>query len=325
MLGRLERVALREVWRYEDVDFTPWLAEAENLEILSETLGINLELEAQERSVGPFRADILCRDRDDDSWVLIENQLEPTDHKHLGQLLTYASGLQAVSIIWIAERFTEEHRSALDWLNEITDISFRFFGLEVELWRIGDSLAAPKFNIVSKPNDWSKEVAAARRGQETSSDSDYHSFWEALLSTAKARSLPLPLPARSRGRHDIVVRFPGKDKFAALRLGISKRDKSIGCWIVLRTLHANLLFDHFLAHRAEIDGQLSNKPEWIREYGGLGTAQIAYRQQDQDITDQARWSAQHDWLLTRAEALYRVFEPRITAIEDSLFEVPDSE
>lgn len=162
-LGRLERVELRDIWLSEASDFTPWLARKENLDILGETLGIDLELEAQERPVGPFRADILCKDIGTDRWVLIENQLERTDHNHLGQLLTYASGLEAVTIVWIAARFTEEHRSTLDWLNRITDESFRFFGLEVELWRIGDSPAAPKFNIISKPNDWSQSVAQAAR------------------------------------------------------------------------------------------------------------------------------------------------------------------
>src|SRR4029077_1332791 len=135
----------------------------ENLAILADTLGLELELEAQERPVGPFRADILCKDVATDRWVLIENQLERTDHSHLGQLLTYASGLEAVTIVWIAARFTEEHRSTLDWLNKITDESFRFFGLEVELWRIGTSAAAPKFNLVSKPNEWSHSVAQAAR------------------------------------------------------------------------------------------------------------------------------------------------------------------
>ncbi|MFC6759858.1 hypothetical protein ACFQFQ_10730 [Sulfitobacter porphyrae] len=106
---------------------------------MGEALGIDLELEAQEKAVGPFRADILCKDIGTEEWVLVENQLERTDHGHLGQLLTYASGLEAVTIVWIAARFTEEHRSTLDWLNKITDETFRFFGLEVELWRIGDS------------------------------------------------------------------------------------------------------------------------------------------------------------------------------------------
>jgi len=128
-LGRLERVDLREIWLSEAQDFTPWLARPENLSVLAETLGMELELEAQEQAVGPFRADLLCKDLDSDKWVLVENQLERTDHRHLGQLMTYAAGLKAVSIVWIAASFTEEHRAALDWLNEITDESFEFFGL----------------------------------------------------------------------------------------------------------------------------------------------------------------------------------------------------
>ena len=131
LLGRLERVDLRTIWTSEPAEFTPWLAQAANLKVLADTLGIELELEAQEKVVGPFRADILCKDTSTDSWVLVENQLERTDHIHLGQLLTYAAGLQAVTIVWLAARFTDEHRATLDWLNSITDESFRFFGLEI--------------------------------------------------------------------------------------------------------------------------------------------------------------------------------------------------
>ena len=162
-LGRLERVNLREAWESEPQDFTPWLAQSENLAVLSETLGMELATEGTEQGVGPFRADILCRDTQDDSLVLIENQLERTDHNHLGQLLTYAAGLQTVTIIWVAATFTDEHRAAVDWLNEITDERFRFFGLEIELWRIGDSVAAPKFNVVAKPNEWTRFVGKATR------------------------------------------------------------------------------------------------------------------------------------------------------------------
>ncbi len=183
-LGRLARVNLRGIWATEASDFTPWLAREENLAVLSETLDMELELEAQEKAVGPFRADILCKDSGSDAWVLIENQLERTDHSHLGQLLTYASGLEAVTIIWIAARFNDEHRSTLDWLNKITDEDFRFFGLEVELWRIGDSPAAPKFNIVSKPNDWSRSVAQAARAIDEAELSGtrlmQRAYWSAL-------------------------------------------------------------------------------------------------------------------------------------------------
>lgn len=189
--GRLERVDLRNGWVSEAGEFTPWLAQSENLEILSEAVGIDLELEAQERNVGPFRADILCKDVSTAHWVLIENQLERTDHSHLGQLLTYAAGLQAVTIVWIAARFTEQHRATLDWLNEITDERFNFFGLEIELWRIGDSLSAPKFSVVSQPNEWSRDVSAAARSIETEALSETKavqlSFWGALRARLESQ------------------------------------------------------------------------------------------------------------------------------------------
>ena len=162
-LGRLEKIQdLRDVWKTEAQDFTPWLAGEENLgSLLGETINLDLELEAVEKDVGPFRADILCQDTDDGSLVLVENQVERTDHTHLGQLLTYAAGLNTVTIVWIAKKFTDEHRATLDWLNEITGEKINFFGLEIELWRIGDSAIAPKFNVVSKPNDWTKGKASS--------------------------------------------------------------------------------------------------------------------------------------------------------------------
>ena len=160
------------------MDFTPWLAMEENLALLGESLGIALELDSVEKSVGPFSADILCRDPINDHWVLIENQLEQTDHTHLGQIITYAAGLDAVTIVWIASRFVEQHRAALDWLNEITAEGTNFFGLEIELWRIGDGTQlAPKFNVVSKPNAWSKQVP---RGPRETRTWDEPSFFAAL-------------------------------------------------------------------------------------------------------------------------------------------------
>ncbi|MCA8834778.1 MAG: hypothetical protein K8953_06780 [Proteobacteria bacterium] len=189
-LGRLERVDLRKVWETEDRGFTPWLAEEGSLELLGEAIGMELELEATEKNVGPFRADILCKNMYDDSWVLIENQLARTDHTHLGQIFTYAAGLDAVTMVWIASKFTEEHRAALDWLNSITDEEFRFFGLEVEAWKIGDSLAAPKFNIISQPNDWSKSVSQGARKISEGATSDTQAmqllYWQDVVDYLKA-------------------------------------------------------------------------------------------------------------------------------------------
>ena len=199
-LGRLEKVTnIRDIWDTEDKDFTPWLAEEGNISLLGEAIGLSLEVEAQEKAVGPFRADILCKDTADDSWVLIENQLERTDHKHLGQLMTYASGLKAVKIVWIATKFTEEHRSSLDWLNQITDDTFNFFGLEIELWKIGNSSIAPKFNIISKPNDWSRSVVAASKSAElTDSKLLQRDYWQAFSDFMETKESTLkhtkPLP-----------------------------------------------------------------------------------------------------------------------------------
>ena len=161
-LGNLESVNIREVWQGEASHFTPWLAEPENLERLGEALAMSLEPVRTETPVGPFNADIVCSDLNDNSTVLIENQLERTDHRHLGQIFTYAAGLDAVTIIWISPQFTEEHRAAIDWLNRITQDEFSFFGVEIELWRIGNSPPAPKFNIVAKPNDWTRAMRRKR-------------------------------------------------------------------------------------------------------------------------------------------------------------------
>lgn len=161
-LSRLERVELRNIWKNEARDFTPWLANEENLNILGDALGLQLELIETEQTVGSYSADIVCDDVLNERKVLIENQLEKTDHSHLGQIFTYAAGIDAVTIIWIAKQFAEEHRAAVDWLNHISGDELQFFAIEIQLWRIGDSPVAPRFNIVAKPNDWVREVKKAR-------------------------------------------------------------------------------------------------------------------------------------------------------------------
>ena len=232
-LGILQKVDLREVWGSEASDFTPWLADDQNIQILGETIAVDLEFEAQEKSVGPFRADILCKDSDNGNWVLIENQLERTSHIHLGQLLTYAAGLQAVTVVWVAAVFTEEHRATLDWLNEITDNRFRFFGLEIELWRIDDSPVAPKFNIVSKPNDWSRSVtqSAKRISEEALTDLQKIQirYWStlkvALIESGSPISSKTPSPQHwttyGVGRSDFHIAATINSRESRLRVELS--------------------------------------------------------------------------------------------------------
>ena len=159
-LGRLERVDIREVWQYEDRHFTPWLAK--NLDRLSEVIGIPLKQEGIEVPVEQFSADILARNPNDGSMVLIENQLESTDHMHLGQILTYLAGLEAKTVIWIAAGFEPAHLSAIRWLNEHTADPFAFFGVQVGVVRIGDSQFAPVFDVLERPNEWDRRVQEIR-------------------------------------------------------------------------------------------------------------------------------------------------------------------
>ena len=177
-LGKIRKIDLRDVWASESSDFTPWLAKEENIAMLGDAIGMDLEVESQEKSVGPFRADILAKDLATNHYVLIENQLELTNHNHLGQIMTYAAGLDAFSIVWIAKAFTEEHRAALDWLNRITDENINFFGIEVEVIQIGDSLPAPQFNFVAKQNDWTKSVkSSASSGELTETKVKQQEYW----------------------------------------------------------------------------------------------------------------------------------------------------
>ena len=145
-------INLREIWRSEDDDFTPWLSE--NLTLLSKILNMNLEFVGQHIRVGRYKCDLLCRDTVGNSYVVIENQLEEFDHDHLGKALVYTAGLNARTVIWIAEDFTNEHRKTLDWLNENTHDCIQFFGVKLEVIQIDDSRYAPKFNIIVKPNNW---------------------------------------------------------------------------------------------------------------------------------------------------------------------------
>ncbi|MBY6200535.1 DUF4268 domain-containing protein [Maritalea mobilis] len=180
--GRLSDLPLREAWKHEAHDFTPWLAE--NIDHLSEAIGIPLELTGTEVAVESFSADILARNPMDDSVVLIENQLETTDHTHLGQIMTYLAGLEAQTVVWIAPAFREPHLSAIRWLNEHTADGFSFFAVKARVVRIGDSPFAPIFEVVEKPDGWSRALTATRRQATTAGDQHTETrtaFWTRYL------------------------------------------------------------------------------------------------------------------------------------------------
>ena len=317
-LERLIKVPLREFWEGEASDFTPWLADEENIGLLGETIGVELEVEAQERNVGPFRADILCKDTATDDWVLIENQLERTDHTHLGQLLTYAAGLEAVTVVWIAEGFTDEHRAALDWLNEITDEKFSFFGLEIELWRIGDSPMAPKFNVVSHPNDWTKTVSRISRNELTSVQQLYLEYWAALRELLEKRnSVIKPVKPLPRYWMSFAV---GRSNF-----WLSASASVKGQWVcVSLTLTGKDGKDHFYLlerDKADIEEEVGAELKWGGKYVQKQNY-ISLSLYETDLEDRQDWNRQHEWLCEKLEAFHRVFSPRVKGLDASDY-IPD--
>ncbi len=314
VLGRLERVTnVRDYWAGEAQDFTPWLAMPENITLLGEAIGLELEVEAQEKNVGPFRADILCKDTLTGHYVLIENQLERTDHVHLGQLLTYAAGLDAVSIVWVSTAFTDEHRAALDWLNRLTIESANFFGLEIELWRIGDSPVAPKFNVVSQPNDWTEAVAqqAATVGSSelTETQKLHLEFWTQLRQFMEARgsNARTQKPAKDHWTNVAVGRsYFGIVVLNGMRDGFS--EVHLTMWGPHAKQHFNMLREQ---HQAEIELRLGTL-DW-RELPNAKESQIAIRRTS-NPTDRSTWPELDDWFSTTIERWVEVFRPIVRAL-----------
>ena len=314
-LKQLTPVDLAEVWETEPQHFTPWLAKEENLTRLGETLGIDLELEAQEINVGGFRADLLCRNTVDGSWVLIENQLAPTDHTHVGQLLTYASGLSASTVIWIAQTFRSEHQAMVDWLNRITDERYRFFGIEVKVWQIEDSARAVQFEVVSSPNDWSRGVSRDIRraaNQELSETNKWHlRFWTGLREYMQDKASRLNCPAPGPWRY--IVFSIGRAGFSIeIHLAPTRNEISIRLCIDYDNVEA---YFYLLQEQQEaIEKAFGETLEWS-ELPGNKRSRISLTKVDTDPLDENDWPHQYEWFTTQLEVFDTVFRERIRGLD----------
>lgn len=308
-LGRLEQIKnLREVWADEARDFTPWLAGEQNIRLLGDAIGMDLEVQSVEKAVGPFSADILCIDQDTEAYVLIENQLARTDHRHLGQLMTYAAGLDAVTIVWIADFFTEEHRAALDWLNEKTSDDLNFFGLEIELWRIGDSPVAPKFNIVSKPNEWTHSVKdSVTSGAVSDLKQKQLRFWKAFREAVPADS-PIR-PRKARPQHWLNMSI-GKTGFTLAAIAITNPSELRMELKVRNKVHFQQLEDD----RDAIDAELGQEVEW--RPGKSRKVDLIIVRTPADIQDETQWGKHHAWLYQQIQLFHKVFADRIQSLND---------
>jgi hypothetical protein len=257
-LGLLKNVPPRIKWTSEARDFTPWLAQ--NINALSEALGLELEVENTEVACGPYSADILAKDTGTAKFVVIENQLEKTNHDHLGKAITYASVLDASSIIWIATQFSEEHIKALDWLNDHTTEDFGFYGVQVELWQIDDSKPAIRFNVVSKPNEAVRIAAKTKANEELSESKKFQlEFWtrfrDKLASTKRANSSHTP---RAQYWYNVSL---GKSNIHISNT-CNTDQKTVGIRIYISNKIAETMLPFLETKKSEIEAAIGEHLNW---------------------------------------------------------------
>ncbi len=308
-LGKFEAVDIRSQWKNEEHDFTPWLARDDNIQILAEELGLDLDVEGTEVSIGSFKADIVATDGDGRK-VIIENQLNKTDHKHLGQLITYASGIEAKILVWVCAQVTDEHRQAVDWLNDVTKADVAFFACEIELWRIDNSNPAPRFKIVSSPNDWSKAIKAGPAPESLSPTKSAHlAFWngfkEYMTLTSSQLKLRTPQP-----RHWYTFAV-GRSKFQ-ISLTTNTKSQRIGCELYIRGAQAKIAFSALYKDKTAIEESLGSL-EWQELPEGQDCRIIQYR--EGNSKEQTQWPELFEWLGERTEAFFTQFSWRVKQID----------
>lgn len=308
-LARLERVNLREAWKHEAGDFTPWLAQDENLQMLAEALGLpELELVATEHPVGDFKVDILCSD--DAGEVIIENQLEKTNHTHLGQIITYAAGVGAKKVVWVAESFRPEHVAALEFLNQNTTGDLNFFAVEVELWRIANSPLAPSFNVVVKPNDWSKAGRESARAAATTTPTKQlqQQFWTAFVQYIETHKVPVR-PQKPSPQHWLISNPLGRSGFH-IACTVNSRDERIGVEVYISHPQSKEFFHKLLVQRQAIESELGFGLDW-QELPERHACRITVFRPESDLVNELAWPTYCEWLADKVVGLSNAFRARV--------------
>lgn len=310
-LGRLITVDAREVWKHEAHDFTPWLRE--HIDLLGEALGFDFEITAREAPIGDFKVDLLGRESNSGRSLIIENQLEATDHGHLGQLITYAAGLDAGMIIWITPQFREEHRQALAWLNAHTSEGIDFFGVEIELLRIGNSLPAPHFKLAAQPNDWAKTARStvAAAGNPSAIDLRYRDFFQLILDEAKRRYPDLTSQLHVKTTWELTI-HGGRPGFLFRWRRAAERKLAIE--LVLSDDHALDHFEALKARQEEIEAKLTFSLTW--KLDGTLRRQIVGVQRQGNIDGSPDQSVElREWAVNTMIRMVEVLRPIIKELQ----------
>jgi hypothetical protein len=300
-LGKLKKVELREGWKHEASNFTRWLAEEENLLLLGDEIGFDIKLVQIEAAVGSFNVDILAEEENSGRKIIIENQLEVTNHDHLGKIITYASGYDAKIIVWVVKDVREEHRQAIDWLNEHTDEDTEFYLVKIELWQIESSPYAPKFEIISKPNDWTKAVrSSADTGELTDTKVKQLDFWTQFKEYTKKRQTKLHMQ-KSYPQHWTNISIGSSD--AHIALTINSRESSFG--VELYIPDNKELYQKLFSSKEKIETDLEEKAEWM-ELPTKKASRVRILTTG-SFDDASKWEDVFEWLLNEAEKFHKVF------------------
>lgn len=305
-LSKLKKVDLREAWKHEASDFTKWLAEEENLRLLSEEIGIDISLIQTEASVGNFSLDLLAEEENTGRKIVIENQLETTDHDHLGKIITYASGFDAEIVIWIVKDVRDEHKQAIDWLNEHTDEKINLFAIRMELWQIEDSPYAPKFYIVSKPNDWAKAVKKSGGKQSELSDRKLMQldFWTHFNEYASEHQSSLRLH-KPYPQHWYDIAIGNQNCYLSLTLDVG--NEQIRCELYIP--NSKPLFHALSDRKGAIEAKLPYDLDWMELEGKKASRVRAVH--SIDVGDSQNWEASFAWLVDTAQKFQVAFTDQL--------------
>lgn len=302
-IGKLQEVDIRKLWSHEQYDFSEWLSKKDNLELLNEAIGLTLSEVEKEVYVGAYRCDLVGIDETTGDKVIIENQLEMSNHDHLGKIITYASGLDAKVVVWIVKQAREEHRSAIEWLNNNTPENLSFFLIEIHAYQIGDSLCAPKFEVVEKPNGFIKNAKIqSLSGDYKESDGEKIEFWIQFNEVLVERGKPFNIrKATTHHWYDIAI---GTGE-AHVALTLVNRDNFVG--VELYISDNKSLFDRLFSQKERIEDELGLSPEWQR-LDGKKASRVLYRIPGLNFEDHSNYEQLMNEMIDKAVLFMKVFK-----------------
>lgn len=304
-LGKLEKVDVRKVWEHEARDFSGWLVKPENLELLSEQIGIDIEPTGTEIGVGRFRIDILAEEPRTGHKIIIENQLEATNHDHLGKVITYAAGLDAKYLIWIVKDVLPEHLKAVEWLNEHLDDDIRCFLIKIEVWQIGDSKLAPRFEMISVKNDWAATLKSTSVvGDVSATKLRQQEYWQNLCVyiRSKDEQIKLHTPAPQHW-----LNFSMGNSISHIALTVLTQKKRLGCELYIS--NDKVLFSYLNDNYEQIKTELGEGFSWFegKVASGLGVYKTV-----PDVFDYNKKTEYFEWMYSKVLLFKKVFSPYVT-------------